>query len=156
MVAYQGTIDALTTRSKVAESAFLSFYKLLAEAPDPYPILEATVAELVNAEEAASLKEENARLRAQLEKQGDVNLLRQQLRQKDAQTEELIQQRVAQKETEMMALFDEKERNWNERELEYQRQLTETREMVKELKVSQEVASARLNAQDEKFGMICF
>jgi homeobox protein cut-like len=154
MVAYQGTIDALTTRSKVAESAFLSLYKLLAEAPDPYPILEATVAELVNAEEAASLKEENARLRAQLEKQGDVNLLRQQLRQKEAQTEEAIQQRVAQKETEMMALFDEKERNWNERELEYQRQLTETREMVKELKVSQELASARINAQDEKFGMI--
>jgi len=154
MVAYQGTIDALTTRSKVAESAFLSLYKLLAEAPDPYPILEATVAELVNAEEAASLKEENARLRAQLEKQGDVNLLRQQLRQKEAQTEEAIQQRVAQKETEMMALFDEKERNWNERELEYQRQLTETREMVKELKVSQELASARINAQDEKFGII--
>ena len=41
--AYQQEIDALTKRSKVAESAFLNVYKVLAEAPDPYPLLEATV-----------------------------------------------------------------------------------------------------------------
>jgi homeobox protein cut-like len=150
--AYQGTIDALTNRSKVAESAFLSVYKLLAEVPDPYPILEATVAELVNTEEAMRLEEENTRLRSQLERQGDVNMLRMQLRQKETQTEELIKQRVAQKEAEMMALIDEKERNWTEQEQEYQRQITESRDMVKELKISQEATSARLNAQDQKFG----
>ena len=145
-------IDALTNRSKIAESAFLSLYKLLAEAPDPYPILEATVAELVNSEESTRLAEENTRLRAQLEKQGDINQLRQQMRQKGDQAEELTKQRVAQKETEMMALIDEKERNWAERDHEYQRQIIESREMVKELKVSHEAASARLNAQDQKFG----
>lgn len=41
--AYQGEIDALTRRSKASESAFLSAYKLLAEAPDPYPLLDAAV-----------------------------------------------------------------------------------------------------------------
>lgn len=153
MVAYQGMIDALTNRSKTAETAFLSIYKLLAEAPDPYPILEATVAELVSSAESTRLAEENARLRTQLEKMGDVNQLRQQLRQKEVQTEELIKERVAQKETEMMALIDEKERNWAEKEHEYQRQITDSREMVKELKVSQEVASKRINAQDQKFGI---
>lgn len=152
MVAYQGMIDALTNRSKTAESAFLSLYKLLAEAPDPYPVLEATVAELVNSEEASRLAEENARLRAQVEKQGDISQLRIKLRQKETETEELVKTRVVQKETEMMALIDEKERNWAEREQEYQRQIAESREMVKELKVSQEAASARLNAQDQKFG----
>src|SRR5579859_4755668 len=146
-------IDALTNRSKTAETAFLSVYKLLAEAPDPYPILEATVAELVNSAESTRLAEENARLRTQLEKMGDVSQLRQQLRQKEVQTEELIKERVAQKETEMMALIDEKERNWAEREHEYQRQITDSREMVKDLKVSQEVASKRMNAQDQKFGI---
>jgi homeobox protein cut-like len=145
-------IDALTNRSKVAESAFLSVYKLLAEAPDPYPILEATVTELVSSEEAARLAQENTRLRSQLEKQGVVNQLREQLREKEINNVELIKQRVAQKETEMMALIDEKERNWAEKEHEYQRQITESREMVKELKVSQEAASARLNAQDQKLG----
>lgn len=153
MVAYQGMIDALTNRSKTAETAFLSVYKLLAEAPDPYPILEATVAELVNSAESTRLAEENARLRTQVEKMGDINQLRQQLRQKEVQTEELIKERVAQKETEMMALIDEKERNWAEREHEYQRQITDSRDMVKELKVSHEVASKRINAQDQKFGI---
>jgi homeobox protein cut-like len=152
IVAYQGMIDALTNRSKTAESAFLSIYKLLAEAPDPYPILEATVAELLNSEEATRLAEENARLRDQLEKQGDVNQLRMQLRQMEVQSEESTKRKVAQKETEMLALIDEKERNWAEKEQEYQRQITDSRDMVKELKVSQEVVSARLSAQDQKFG----
>jgi homeobox protein cut-like len=41
--AYQTEIDYLTKRSKSAESAFLNLYKVLADAPDPYPLLEAAV-----------------------------------------------------------------------------------------------------------------
>lgn len=41
--AYQTEIDSLTKRSKAAENAFLNVYKVLAEAPDPYPLLEAAV-----------------------------------------------------------------------------------------------------------------
>ena len=33
----------MTKRSKTAENAFLNVYKVLAEAPDPYPLLEAAV-----------------------------------------------------------------------------------------------------------------
>lgn len=36
-------IDSLTKRSKASENAFLGVYKLLADAPDPYPLLEAAV-----------------------------------------------------------------------------------------------------------------
>ena len=43
LTAYQTEIDSLTKRSKSAENAFLSLYKVLAEAPDPYPLLEAAV-----------------------------------------------------------------------------------------------------------------
>jgi hypothetical protein len=42
-IAYQQEIDALTKRAKSAESAFLNVYKVLAEAPDPYPLLEVAV-----------------------------------------------------------------------------------------------------------------
>jgi hypothetical protein len=42
-IAYQTEIDNLTKRSKVSENAFLNAYKVLAEAPDPYPLLEAAV-----------------------------------------------------------------------------------------------------------------
>jgi len=41
--AYQTEIDSLTKRSKAAESAFLNAYKVLADAPDPYPLLEAAI-----------------------------------------------------------------------------------------------------------------
>lgn len=41
--AYQTEIDNLTKRSKSAENAFLNVYKLLAEAPDPFPLLDAAV-----------------------------------------------------------------------------------------------------------------
>jgi homeobox protein cut-like len=44
--AYQTEIDSLTKRSKIAESAFLNLYKVLADAPDPYPLLEAAVVRL--------------------------------------------------------------------------------------------------------------
>jgi homeobox protein cut-like len=50
--AYQTEIDSLTKRSKVSENAFLNVYKVLAEAPDPYPLLEAAVDQAVKATEA--------------------------------------------------------------------------------------------------------
>ncbi len=43
LLAYQSEIDTLTKRSKASENAFLHVYKVLAEAPDPYPLLEAAV-----------------------------------------------------------------------------------------------------------------
>ena len=43
VTAYQTEIDNLTKRCKTAENAFLNVYKVLAEAPDPYPLLEAAV-----------------------------------------------------------------------------------------------------------------
>lgn len=46
--AYQTEIDSLTKRSKISENAFLSLYKKLAEAPDPYPLLEAAVVSSVS------------------------------------------------------------------------------------------------------------
>jgi hypothetical protein len=42
-LAYQTEIDSLTKRSKASENAFLHVYKILAEAPDPYPLLETAV-----------------------------------------------------------------------------------------------------------------
>jgi hypothetical protein len=46
--AYQTEIDSLTKRAKTAESAFLSVYKVIAEAPDPYPLLEAALVRVLD------------------------------------------------------------------------------------------------------------
>lgn len=71
--AYQQEIDALTRRSQRSESTFLGVYKLLAEAPDPYPLLEAAIGQAMQVHDAVSLKaqftgvqEENAALRAEV------------------------------------------------------------------------------------------
>lgn len=40
---YQTEIDNITKRTKYAENAFLTVYKLLADAPDPAPLFEAAV-----------------------------------------------------------------------------------------------------------------
>jgi homeobox protein cut-like len=48
--AYQSEIDNLTRRTKSAETAFLSAYKILAEAPDPYPLLDAAVVSVMASE----------------------------------------------------------------------------------------------------------
>ena len=44
--AYQTEIDNITKRCKTSDNAFLNVYKILAEAPDPYPLLEAAVVSL--------------------------------------------------------------------------------------------------------------
>ncbi|KZV74457.1 hypothetical protein PENSPDRAFT_206234 [Peniophora sp. CONT] len=77
--AYQTEIDSLTKRSKFAENAFLDVYKVLAEAPDPYPLLEATVDQAIKASESSEAQEEVKRLRkenAELQKRldGQANL----------------------------------------------------------------------------------
>lgn len=41
MRVFKGEIDALTTRSRFAEGAFLCLYKLLREAPDPAVTVQA-------------------------------------------------------------------------------------------------------------------
>jgi homeobox protein cut-like len=64
--AYQQEIDNLTKRSKVAESAFLNVYKVLAEAPDPYPLLEAVVEQTITSEANVSLTVEVTALKAEV------------------------------------------------------------------------------------------
>ncbi|KAJ2302294.1 hypothetical protein IWW55_003483 [Coemansia sp. RSA 2706] len=65
--AYQGEIDALTTRMKQAENGFLRLFKALSEAPDPEPFLAALGdtrrTQRAQREQADA---ENARLRARV------------------------------------------------------------------------------------------
>lgn len=77
--AYQTEIDNLTRRGKLSETSFLNVYKLLSDAPDPYPLLDAAVDQTVKVAEARMLESELDRLR-------DEN---QELKRKVAEGEEL-------------------------------------------------------------------
>ncbi|KAK4054374.1 hypothetical protein OIO90_003607 [Microbotryomycetes sp. JL221] len=153
--AYQGEIDNLTRRSKVAESAFLNLYKLLAEAPDPFPLLDAAVDQTARASEARVLelevarqKEEVASLKQQLSETQTLEKERRKLSDKVEKLEtkmaDLIRDNVAAKEAEMHATYDERLRNYEEREKDLQRQVTVARSQLRELRTTADSSEAKL------------
>ncbi|KZT72124.1 hypothetical protein DAEQUDRAFT_723291 [Daedalea quercina L-15889] len=153
--AYQTEIDSLTKRSKTAENAFLNVYKVLAEAPDPYPLLEAAVDQAVKVAEAHELeadlqrmRDENAELRRRLNEAATLETAKKKadarVEQLEQRMEEMIQEKVAQKENELNATYDEKMRNYEEREQDLQRQLALTKSQLRDLRTSNESNQAKL------------
>ncbi|KAF8307009.1 hypothetical protein DL93DRAFT_2119954 [Clavulina sp. PMI_390] len=159
--AYQTEIDALTKRSKASENAFLGVYKLLADAPDPYPLLEAAVDQTVKIAEAESLESEIQKLReenASLKRQTDeLTTVQAALKKAESRAEVLeekmeglIQERVTQKENELNATYDEKLMNYEERERDLQRQITLAKDQLRDLRASNETNQAKLLNQNER------
>ncbi|PFH53829.1 hypothetical protein AMATHDRAFT_73241 [Amanita thiersii Skay4041] len=153
--AYQTEIDNLTKRSKISENAFLNVYKVLAEVPDPYPLLEAAVDQAMKVAEATEheselqrLREENMELRKRNNDLGGVESAKVRLEGKVDQLEKkmevIIQEKVAQKENELNATYDEKLRNYEEREQDLQRQVELTRNQLRDLRMSNESNQAKL------------
>ncbi|WWC64644.1 uncharacterized protein I303_107255 [Kwoniella dejecticola CBS 10117] len=153
--AYQGEIDSLTRRSKMSETSFLNVYKLLADAPDPYPLLDAAVDQTVKIAEARvleseldRLREENGDLKKSLGEMKDVEDRRKKAENKVEQIEEkmedLIQERVTQKENELNAEYDERMRNYEEREKDLQRQVETVRNQLRDMHSSNESTQAKL------------
>ncbi|KAG1878331.1 CASP C terminal-domain-containing protein [Suillus subluteus] len=142
--AYQTEIDSLTKRSKVSENAFLNVYKVLAEAPDPYPLLEAAVDQAVKATEAHALEAEVTRLRAEntelRQSSSALDVSKRRVEQLEARMDEL----VSQKESEINAAYDERMRNYEEREQDLQRQVALYRDQVRDLRLSNESNQAKL------------
>ncbi|KAI0256284.1 CASP C terminal-domain-containing protein [Lactifluus subvellereus] len=158
---YQTEIDNLTKRSKLAESAFLSVYKILAEAPDPYPLLEAAVDQTVKIAEARDLedelqrvKAENAELQGRVSELASIEAAKKKAETRAEQLEEkmdaAIQERVVQKENELNATYDERMRNYEEREQDLQRQASLLKDQLRDLRVSNESTEARLLDQSQR------
>ncbi|BGP17055.1 hypothetical protein JCM10213_000307 [Rhodosporidiobolus nylandii] len=153
--AYQTEIDNLTKRSKTAENAFLSVYKLLAEAPDPYPLLDAAVDQTARASEAklleaelARAREENAQLKQQLSEtsvlEKEKRKLQERVQKLEGRMDDMIQEKVSAKEAELHATYDERLRNYDEREQDLQRQVTVARSQLRELRTTADTNQARL------------
>ncbi|TFK54128.1 hypothetical protein OE88DRAFT_1154294 [Heliocybe sulcata] len=64
--------------------------------------------------------------------------------------EDMIQEKVVQKENELNATYDEKMRNYEEREQDLQRQLSVSRTQLRELRMSVESSQAKLLDQSQK------
>ncbi|THH12105.1 hypothetical protein EW146_g7817 [Bondarzewia mesenterica] len=163
--AYQSEIDGLTKRSKSAENAFLSVYKVLAEAPDPYPLLEAAVDQTIKIAETRDLeaelqrvRNENAELKKRVSDFGSTENAKKKTETRLEQLEEkacrvmdsMIQEKVAQKENELNAAYDEKIRNYEEREQDLHRQLSLVKDQIRDLRTSNESNQARLLDQSQR------
>ncbi|KAL0956421.1 hypothetical protein HGRIS_002569 [Hohenbuehelia grisea] len=159
--AYQTEIDNLTKRCKASENAFLNVYKLLAEAPDPYPLLEAAVDQTVKIAEARDhetelqrLRDENAELRKRMSDSSGLEAAKKKadtrLEQLEQKMEEMIQEKVSQKENELNATYDERMRNYEEREQDLQRQVALTKNQLRDLRMSHDTSQARLIDQSQR------
>ncbi|KAG8752038.1 hypothetical protein FRC14_007407 [Serendipita sp. 396] len=159
--AYQAEIDSLTRRTKSAETAFLSVYKILAEAPDPFPLLDAAIDQMVKVGESKELeaeieklKSENAELQRKLADTAGQEMAKKRAEEKlealESRMEDAIRDKVAQKESELHATYDERILNYEERERDLQRQVTLLKGQLRDLRSSNDSNQAKLLDQTQR------
>ncbi|KAL8744406.1 MAG: hypothetical protein Q9190_003338 [Brigantiaea leucoxantha] len=151
--AYQSFIDLITSHGKTTSSAFLQIYSSVSEAPDPYPLLEASVeALLVSEDTLPRLISENEHL------QENVANLTDQL---DASERQLEEERAARKrlednrvhtlkevESSWKAVIEEKNGNWEARERSLEEKIESQDRLLSELKASYEVSQRLGHARE--------
>lgn len=156
-IAYQSFIDLLTSHGKTTSSAFLQLYSSVSEAPDPYPLLEASVDSLLISEETLpKLTSENqhlqrtvAKLTAQLEHTEEQLEKERQSRRSIEETREAKAKEI---EASWAAVLKEKQGNWEARERGLEEKVENQERLLRELKASYEV-SQRLGRGEEVDGV---
>lgn len=151
--AYQTFVDLLTSHGKECSSAFLQLYTTLSEAPDPFPLLEASVEALVSSEDTLPrLTSENAELKKRVDR----------LSQELESTESKLQtERQARKEAEdgsgrktedieasWRKVLEENESNWATKEKMLEDKIETQDRLFKELRANYEV-SQRLGKDEQ-------
>ncbi|KAL2268531.1 hypothetical protein VTJ83DRAFT_3377 [Remersonia thermophila] len=142
--AYQAFIDLLTNHSKSVNSTFLHAYTSLSEAPDPYPLLEASVDSMLVAEdtlpklgqENQHLQETVTRLTGQLE---ETESRLQTERDARKTLEDTLESRVKEVEASWTAVVAEKQDNWAAKEKALEDKVENQDRLLNELKASYEV-----------------
>ncbi|KAF2466386.1 uncharacterized protein BDR25DRAFT_306193 [Lindgomyces ingoldianus] len=153
---YQSFIDLISNQSKSVQAAFFQIYSPLSEAPDPYPLLEASVDSLVAAEETVpKLTSENqhlqktvAHLTSQLE---DVEKKLEEERTARKALEDSRDAKIKEVESSWSAVLSEKQDNWEAKEKNLEDKVESQDRLLKELKASYEV-SQRLGKDEEAEG----
>lgn len=147
--AYQNFVDLLTNHQKTAASSFLQIYSSIAEAPDPYPLLEASVDSLLSAEDVPRLQAESEKLRRTVrDKTNAAEDLEAQLRKERTLRKELEDSREARAheiEASWQAVLTESKENWEAKEKALEEKLETQERLFNEIKASLEV-NQRLGA----------
>ncbi|KAJ4263162.1 hypothetical protein NW762_006784 [Fusarium torreyae] len=141
---YQTFIDLLTNHSKSVNSAFLQTYTSFSDAPDPYPLLEASVDSMLLSEdtlpkiteENQHLQENVSNLTTQLE---DAESKLQTERSSRKELEENLESRVKEVEASWSAVLEEKTDNWEAKEKALEDKLEKQERLLTEMRASYEV-----------------
>jgi len=155
--AYQTFIDLLTNHSKSTNSAFLQVYSSLSEAPDPYPLLEASVDSLLLSEDTLpKVTQENEHL------QKSVSKLTSQLEDTESRleaeratrkgVEEGLETKVKEVETSWAAVLEEKKDNWEAKEKLLEEKVENQDRLLNEIKASYEVTQRLGQSESENEG----
>ncbi|KAI4210845.1 MAG: hypothetical protein LQ351_006340 [Letrouitia transgressa] len=143
--AYQTFIDLITNHGKTTSSAFLQLYSSISEAPDPYPLLEASVDALLLSEDTLpKLTAENEHL------QKNITNLTSQLNASEHQLEKEREERrkledsqnstLRDVESSWKAVIEEKQGNWEAKERSLEEKVESQDRLLSELKASYEVS----------------
>ncbi|KAK1471534.1 hypothetical protein CCUS01_06017 [Colletotrichum cuscutae] len=151
--AYQTFIDLLTNHSKSINSAFLQTYTSLSDAPDPYPLLEASVdSMLVSEDTLPKLTEENQHLQKSVAKlTTQLEDTESKLQTESAAKRELennLDSKVKEVEASWVAVLDEKKDNWAAKEKTLEEKVENQERLLTEIKASYEV-NQRLGKTDD-------
>ncbi|KAJ5658787.1 uncharacterized protein N7484_002436 [Penicillium longicatenatum] len=154
--AYQSFIDVLTNQGKASSSSFLQLYSSLSEAPDPYPLLEASVDSLVLSEETVpKLTSERDQLQQSVERltrqQEETEKRLQEERAARKKLEDNQEVRAKEIEASWEAVLTEKTSNWTAKEKSLEEKVENQERLIKELKASYEV-SQRMGEDDDNDG----
>ncbi|MCJ1394609.1 hypothetical protein MMC18_007489 [Xylographa bjoerkii] len=143
--AYQTFIDLLTNHGKTTSSAFLQLYSTISEAPDPYPLLEASIDSLLVSEDTLpKITAENEHLQRSLGKltheleEAERQLARERAVRKGI--EDSQESRAREIESSWQAVLGEKKDNWEAKERNLEERLETQERLFNEVKASYEVS----------------
>ncbi|KAF4451899.1 homeobox protein cut-like [Fusarium austroafricanum] len=141
---YQTFIDLLTNHSKSVNSAFLQTYTSFSDAPDPYPLLEASVDSMLLSEDTLpKITEENKHLRENVSKLStqveEAETKLQSERKVRKELEENLESRVKEVEASWNAVLEEKTDNWEAKEQALEDKLEKQERLLTEMRASYEV-----------------
>ncbi|KAI9710060.1 MAG: hypothetical protein M1812_007524 [Candelaria pacifica] len=143
--AYQSFIDLLTNHSKATTSAFLQLYSPLSEAPDPYPLLEASVDSLLLSEDTLpKLTTENGHLQTTVSKLTtqleDTEKRLEEERQTRKSIEQTRETKIKEIESSWSAVLGERKDNWEAKERSLEDKVENQERLLNEIKASYEVS----------------
>ncbi|CAK9440508.1 uncharacterized protein LODBEIA_P45910 [Lodderomyces beijingensis] len=146
---YQNEIDSLTTKNKNVENYFFGMYRLIAEAPDPRPLLELSLDSVIESREIGKLKSELEKTVKELSKKADYDKLKERLLSNEQKAAEILSIKLKAKESEVRAEMEEKEANWLQKQRDFENQLGTAQKQIEELRASKESTEMRLDNQSK-------